>query len=171
VSHPGLSAENLALRDRLLRRLERLQGEQDLRAATIAELGGVETLVHGDLWTKNVMVLAPDRDGRRSALLIDWDHVGVGPVAYDLSVLLLRFDRDRRPWVLDLYRAAVEREAGWRLPDSDRMNQMFKTCELARLANSLLWPAISASEPSGAWAFETMAEIERWFESLQPVLP
>ena len=165
-----LSADNLALRDRMLRRLDGLQQQQHVHAAAMAELGGVETLVHGDLWTKNIVVLAPDGGGRRPALLIDWDHVGVGPVAYDLSVLLLRFDRDQRPWVLDRYRAAVEREAGWRLPDSERMNQMFEICELSRLAHTLLWPAIAASEPAGAWAFEKMAEIEQWFETLQPVL-
>jgi hypothetical protein len=95
----------------------------------------------------------------------------VGPVIYDLSTLLLRFDTDRRPWVLDLYRAAVGREAGWQLPDRDRLNRVFETCEYARLANALLWPAIAASDPSPTWAFEDMAEIERWFEMLRPVLP
>lgn len=165
----ALSEENLALRDRLLRRLDALEREQHFRAAAMAEAGGVETLAHGDLWTKNIMVLPPDQ-GSRPVILIDWDHVGVGPVVYDLSVLLLRFDRDRRPWVLDLYRAALGREAGWRLPDPDRLNQLFETCEYARLANALLWPAIVASGPSGAWAFEQMAEVERWFEALQPVL-
>ena len=165
-----VSAENLALCERLLRRLDALEGEQRSRAAEMAEIGGVETFLHGDLWLGNVMVMPPTDGGDRSVLMIDWDHAGVGPICYDLSTLLVRFKADRRPWVLDLYRAAVRREAGWELPDTDRLNRLFETCEYARLANVLIWPAIAAADPSSVESFEELAEIERWFEKLQPVL-
>jgi hypothetical protein len=166
-----LSPEHWALRDRLLRRLEVLEQERHVRTVTMAEAGAVETLLHGDLWSCNVMVLPPDGGGLRPVRIIDWDHAGVGPIVYDLSTLLTQFDLEKRPMVLDLYRAAVAREVRWQLPDNDRLNHLFETCEYARLANALLWPAIAASEPSPAWAFEDMATIERWFESLEPVLP
>lgn len=166
-----LSTERLALRDRLLRRLDALGREERARAATMAEGDEVETLLHGDLWTGNIMVPLPESGGRRPVGLIDWDHAGVGPVVYDLSTLLVHFDAARRSWILDTYRAAIGREAGWQLPDRARLNELFETCEYARLANALTWPAIAASEPSPEWAFEDLAKIERWFERLQPVLP
>lgn len=165
-----LSAENLALRDRLLLRLDALQREQLSRTADMIELGGVDTFLHGDLWLGNVMVLPPNGGGHRPVLMIDWDHAGVGPVIYDLSTLLVRFKPDRRLWVLDLYRAAVRRQAGWELPDADRLNRVFETCEYARLANALIWPAIAAADLSPVGAFDDLAEIEQWFEKLQPVL-
>ena len=165
-----LSAEDRALCERLLLRLDALHVEQRSRTAEMAEFGGVETFLHGDLWLGNVMVMPSNGSGVRSVLMIDWDHAGVGPIVYDLSTLLVRFKPDRRQWVLDLYRAAARREAGWELPDADRLNRLFETCEYARLANALIWPAIAAADLSPAGAFEELAEIERWFEKLQPVL-
>jgi len=165
-----LSAENLALLERLLSRLRALELEQSARAAELVEHGGVETFLHGDLWLGNVMVMPPTDSGDRPVVMIDWDHAGVGPVVYDLSTLLVRFKPDRRRWVLDLYRDAARREAGWELPDADRLNRLFETCEYARLANALIWAAIAAADSPSAGAFEELAEIERWFEKLQPVL-
>ena len=55
-------------RARLLEKLERLLHERDERARALGELGGPETLLHGDLWPKNVVV-AP-RAERQSPRLI-----------------------------------------------------------------------------------------------------
>ncbi len=46
-----LSPERLALRDRLLKRMYKLFDQQTSRAQALAELGGPETLLHGDLWS------------------------------------------------------------------------------------------------------------------------
>jgi hypothetical protein len=51
------STAQSALRDRLLARLRLLQREQAVRARVLAEFGGPETLLHGDLWTGNVFAL------------------------------------------------------------------------------------------------------------------
>src|SRR5436309_14796590 len=108
-----LSARHSALRDRLLARLRQLQAEQPRRAQSLAEFGGPETLLHGDLWASHLFVL-PAVHGVQ-ARLVGWDHAGVGPVSYDLSTFLLRFPFRFRLWILDLYRQAVK-PAGWNLP-------------------------------------------------------
>src|SRR6266542_6642908 len=77
------------LRDRLLGRLYKLRDALPQRAQALAELGGPETLLHGDLWAINVFVI-PTANGLH-ARLIDWDHAAVGPASYDLSTFLLRF--------------------------------------------------------------------------------
>src|SRR5262249_17622720 len=100
-----LPAERRAVCDRLLERLHRLLGEEPERVRVLRELGGPYTLLHGDLWPKNVVVF-PAGGGLR-ARLIDWDRAGVGPVSYDLSTFLGRFPAADRPWVLDLYRRAA----------------------------------------------------------------
>jgi hypothetical protein len=166
----SLSAEQEALLDRLLSKLDELHRQVPSRTAALAHAGGVETFVHGDLWTSNVMVLPSERAGW-DVKMIDWDHCGVGPLVYDLSTFLLRFEPQDRYSVLDLYRAAIEREAGWRLPSCTRLNQLFETCEYARLFNALVWPAIGAGDPSPQWAFEELAEVGQWLDATKQVLP
>ena len=156
-----------ALRDRLLVRLDTLLGELPQRAEALAELGGPETLLHGDLWAINVFVI-PTASGPCTRL-IDWDHVAVGPATYDLSTFLLRFSAPHRPGVLERYREAVAR-GGWRLPGTQELNLLFETHEYARFANRIIWPAIALVMDHAEWGVEELAEIERWFDQVQPVL-
>jgi len=159
--------EQAGLRDRLLARLARLAGETPMRREVQAELGGPETLLHGDLWTTNTFV-EPVEGGFR-VRLIDWDHAGVGPAAYDLSTLLLRFPRERRPWILDGYRRGAE--GAWRLPGTDDLNLMFETFELSRYASRIIWPAIALLFRGASWGFNELQAVEGWFERFEPVLP
>jgi hypothetical protein len=163
-----LSPERMALRDRLLQRMYALLDEQTSRAQALADLGGPETLLHGDLWTTNTFVV-PTAHGPQ-ARLIDWDHVGVGPASYDLSTFLYRFSPHDRWWILDCYRQAVER-AGWRLPSAQALNLLFDTAECARYAGRAVWPAVALLHDRADWGFAELAEVEQWFEALEPVLP
>ena len=162
-----VTPELAAVRDRLLRRMHQLLDEYDWRARALAEFGGPETLLHGDLWTTNTFVIPTARG--LAARLIDWDHAAVGPVSYDLSTFLMRFDARERPSILDLYREAVA-ESGWRLPATEDLNVLFETAERARCASCLIWPAIAILEERAAWAFDKLPVIEQWFEQMQPVL-
>jgi len=151
----------------------------------MSESGGPETLVHGDLWPKNILVLQTEHG--LQARLIDWDRAGVGPVSYDLSTFLLRFPRHDRQWILALYRQSAER-LGWRLPPAPVLNFLFETAECSRLVNRLIWPAIAVLEgefsavpwqagisrpaaETAAWAFDELAAFDQWFQMLEPVLP
>jgi len=163
--HPA--AQQNGLRDRLLDRLYKLRDELPERAQAVAEGGGPETLLHGDLWAINVFVI-PDANGRR-ARLIDWDHAAVGPASYDLSTFLLRFPFEHRHWVFELYRQAVT-DLGWRLPGERELNLLFETHEYARFANRIIWPGIALVMEGAAWGAEALAEIDGWFEQFEPVL-
>lgn len=156
-----------ALRERLLRRLYKLLDEGPGRARTMAELGGPETLLHGDLWPKNILAV-PTRGGLQTRL-IDWDATGVGPLTYDLSTFLYRFPAQHRPWILDRYQQSVA-PLGWRVPAAADLNLLLETAEISRLANSLVWPCVAAAHTQAAWAFDSLAEIERWFEALEPAV-
>jgi len=156
------------LRESLLKRLHRLRDELPQRARALAEWGGRETLLHGDLWAINIFVI-PTGSGRQ-ARLIDWDHAAVGPATYDLSTFLLRFPLKHRLWVLELYRQAVAK-AGWRLPAERDLNALFETHEYARFANRIIWPAIALVQDRAEWGYDALAEIEEWFGQFEPVLP
>jgi Ser/Thr protein kinase RdoA (MazF antagonist) len=145
----------------------KLLDEQPYRVQALAELGGPETLLHGDLWISNIFVL-PTPNGLQ-ARLIDWDRVGVGPVSYDLSTFLLRFPAHHRLWILDLYRESVG-AVGWRLPSARDLNLLFDTAECARFANYVIWPAIALLKDRAEWGFDELAAVEQWFETLEPVL-
>jgi phosphotransferase family enzyme len=163
-----LSAEHAALRNRLLERMDELLDQEPWRAQLLAEHGGPETLLHGDLWTSNAFVRPAA--GSFRAWLIDWDRTAVGPVSYDLSTFLLRFPSMARGWILELYRTAVSM-SGWYLPVADDLNRLFETAELARFVNMILWPAIALGRDPTGWGWERLAEIEQWFEQMQPILP
>ncbi len=156
-----------ALRDRLLQRMWELLAEEAERTDAVRVLGGPETLVHGDLWLKNVSVVR-ERDVR--AKLIDWDHAGVGPAGYDLSTFLNGFDAEDRDAVLDQYRDAL---AGTALepPGPGELNALFDTFERARIANCVVWSAFAVSEgPHVEWAIEDLRFAEQWLAQLEPVL-
>jgi phosphotransferase family enzyme len=163
---PG--ARDEALRLRLLQRLDALRREVPKRERLVEEWGGPETLLHGDLWAANVFVIET-RDGLQ-ARLIDWDHVAVGPFSYDLSTFLLRFPPDQRQSILQFYRKEVETQ-GWRLPAPGTLNAIFQTAEYARIVNRIVWPAIALVMDHATWATDALAEVEGWFDQLQPVLP
>jgi len=156
------------LRDRLLTRLHKLRDELPQRAEALEEYGGPETLLHGDLWTINVFVV-PTAHGLQ-VRLIDWEHVGVGPASYDLSTFLLRFSPPQRPWIFDAYKQQALL-AGWHLPPAQELNLLFETAEYARFANRVIWPAIALLQDRASWGWDVLAEVDRWFEHLEPVLP
>lgn len=165
-----LGTDGVAAREHLLDRLHRYRAEERERGAMLAEWGGPETLLHGDLWPKNCFA-ALTAEGVR-ARLVDWDRVGVGPVTYDISTFLSRFPADDREWILDSYREAVGR-GGWTLPDAPRLNALFATAEIARLANRVIWPAIALlqRDADAEWAVAELVSMAGWMDALQPLLP
>jgi phosphotransferase family enzyme len=160
--------QHTALRSLLFKRLYGLRKELPQRAQALEAWGGPETLLHGDLWAINIFAI-PTANGLE-VRLIDWDHAAVGPASYDLSTFLLRFPRQERSWILDLYREETSR-AGWNLPSEQILNFLFETAEYARIANRIIWPAIALVEDQAPWAWDTLAEVYQWFENLEPVLP
>ena len=170
LSPPRLdpTLEQCALRDGLLARLYRLREELPRRLRLLETLGGPDTLLHGDLWTDNAFVM-PSPEGP-VARFIGWDHAAVGPVSYDLSTFLYRFPMSERPWILEAYRCKAARE-DWYLPAARDLNALFETAEYARYANRVIWPAVALLEHGAPWGFQRLAQVERWFDGLQPALP
>ncbi len=164
----NLSAEQAEIRDRLLARLEHLLDEAPVRARALEEWGGPETLLHGDLWTSNAF--ATRTAAGVEPRLIDWDRAGVGPMSYDLSTFLLRFPSPMRPRLVELYASSLE-QGVWRVPGTRRLNVLLETAELARYANRVIWPALAIARERAPWGFTELAEVEGWFEALEPVVP
>jgi thiamine kinase-like enzyme len=175
------TTEHSGLRGRLLKRLRGLRDDSFRRAQALADLGGPETLLHGDLWAINVFVIPTmgaqeagidgltQREPRWRPRLIDWDHAAVGPATYDLSTFLMRFPAKHRSWVLDLYQRELQAD-GWTLPAAEDLNFIFETHEYARFANRIIWPAIGLVQDNADWGIAALKEIEQWFEQLEPVL-
>jgi thiamine kinase-like enzyme len=163
-----LSFKHRELRDRLLHRMKKLLDDKLKRTQMMKEFGGPDTFLHGDVDLNNIMVY-PTELGPQ-VRLIDWEHVGVGPVSYDLSNLLVQFPSQDRQGILKLYQQAME-GYGQPWPSVSVWNHLFDTAECARLANSVIWPAIAAKEGHTEWAFDELSEIDGWFEKMQSVLP
>ena len=156
-----------SLGDRLLRRMYPLAVDMPNRAQVLKDAGGPDTILHGDLWRHNAF--ATVSAGAVHVQLIDWDHVGVGPLAYDLSTFLMRFPAAERPWILDRYRD-TSCPAGLQLPSEHELNVLFETAEYARFANRVSWAAMAWLHEGAEWVPIELAEIERWFEALRPIL-
>jgi hypothetical protein len=158
----------VALLARLLERLRELQAQAPRRARALERWGGPETLLHGDLWLAN-LVEVPLATGLELRL-IDWDHVGVGPPVYDVSTFLYRFEPEARRDLWDAYRRAFG-PGTWDFPGPPELALLAETCEHARIANRLIWPALEALREPGQTAFEELAEVECWFADLAPLFP
>jgi thiamine kinase-like enzyme len=142
-----------------------------VRAELLAECGGPETLLHGDLWTINVLVRSVA--GGLETRLIDWDHAGVGPVSYDLSAFLMGFRPEARDAILSRYRECYEQSSNTtpRWPSRAEWNALFDTAERARLANAVVWRTLGALDGHVAWALDELAWYDAAFAALGPVLP
>ena len=162
------SREQAEVLDRLREHLDRLLGEAPRRASLMATEGGPDTMLHGDLFTANIIVL--EGAGRLRVRLVDWDHAGAGPACYDLSTLLWRFAPAERGWMLDRYRDAVA-QAGWRPPAVPVLNALCDTTECARCADRIIWPALALLHEGADWAWLELATIQGWFQALEPVIP
>ena len=166
LEHTFSRAQRL-VQDRLLERLDTLRASTPSRAQLMGELGGPDTLLHGDLWNINAIVV-PTPTGPE-VRFIDWDRAAVGPVSYDVSTFLYRFPPGERPWILRRYREAVH-QSGWRLPEAADLNVLFETAECARYANRVIWPAAALINEGAESGHEELAQILGWFETLEPVL-
>ena len=158
----------IAARDALLARMSDLAQEESKRVDVLAAVGGPETLLHGDLWPTNAIVLS--NGGGVRVRLIDWDEAGAGPSWFDVSTLLLRFDPAHRAWILAAYRSAVDRLADWDIPGDRDLNLIFETSAFARLASLLVWSVAAAADGDAGWLPERLAAMVEWLDAVKPVL-
>lgn len=162
-----LSPEQDAIRRRLLAPLGQLMNEIPTRAAEIAQLGGADTLLHGDFHDRNVIVY--QERGAWRVRLIDWAHAGVGPVSYDLSQFLLHYRQEDRQKILAWYTDSASPTVRW--PTNSGWNAIFDTAERSRIASSAAWLAATAVQDPSEWVFQELETVESWFRLLPPVLP
>jgi hypothetical protein len=171
IAGPSLTPPQRALCARLRDRIDAMRADQAERAELLARCGGPETLLHGDLWTINLLVRSAA--GGIDARLIDWDHAGVGPVGYDLSAFLMGFPPGARVPLLSRYQRHYETRSKttphW--PSYAEWNALFDTAERARLANAVLWRTLGALDGHVAWALDELAWYDEAFTALGPVLP
>src|SRR5207247_9072085 len=149
------AGELRSLGDRLLRWMYPLAVEMPSRAHVLKDAGGPDTILHGDLWRHNAF--ATLSAGVVRVQLIDWDHVGVGPLAYDLSTFLMRFPSAERPWILDRYRDTLSL-AGLRLPSEHELNMLFETAADARVANPDSCAPLAWLHDGADWVLIELAE-------------
>src|SRR2546422_4200505 len=160
--------EYVGVADRLLARLVDLFADAPRRAHVFDKAAGPDTLLHGDLWTINVFVIAT-AEGLR-ARLVDWDRMGVGPFSYDLSTFLFRFPPAERRGILERYRDAMA-GAGWHVASQSELEVLFDTAESARYANRVIWPVQALMQERADWGLPELAEVERWFQALDAGSP
>jgi hypothetical protein len=157
------SAEDETVRDAVLTRLHALRDDEPARVALLERAAGPETMVHGDLTRANVFALAGEQG--LEVRLIDWDHVGVAPAAFDLSTHLAYYPPGSRATVRDAYVDAMA-ERGHPFPDDVDWTALVATFEAGRLANQLIWLATGIFEGNG-WTFDGLAD---WGRALAAVV-
>jgi hypothetical protein len=165
---PASRAARAATLTRLRARLVAMIEDAPRRAEILARAGGAETLLHGDLWLEN-LVEVPRGEGAL-VRLIDWDHAAVGPPLYDLSTFLYRYPPSERRALFARYAEALGAD-GWWLPGEDELAIVAETCEHARIANRVIWPALEALRGGGEHALAELDEVAGWFDALEPLFP
>jgi hypothetical protein len=156
--HLRPSKEEAAVRDAVLARLGMLLDDEPRRLELIEQMAGPETLVHGDLTRENVFVVH-DGASPSHVRLIDWDHVGVAPAAFDLSTHVAHYPPAMRKVVLDAYTTAMA-DRGFPFAYDLDWSLLVSTFEAGRLANQLIWLSIGILEGNG-WTFDGLADWAR----------
>ncbi len=171
AARSSLEPSRRALCAQLLERIDALRGQEAEHAALLASRGGPETLLHGDLWTINILVRPAG--GGLEVRLIDWDHAGVGPVSYDLSAFLMGIPAGDRETLLSRYQERYEECSGTRphWPSRAEWNALFEGAERTRLTNAVVWRALNALDGHADYAFDELAWYDAAFASLRPLLP
>jgi aminoglycoside phosphotransferase (APT) family kinase protein len=108
-------------REWLLAHLERLQGRW---RQLVADRSGRWGVVHGDAWQSNVVATS---DGR--LVLLDLEHVAVGPPEWDLAVLAVDHTDFDRVSTAD-YQGFVEAYGGYDVTTWPRFRTLGETWEL-----------------------------------------
>lgn len=158
-----LSAQDRKTRDEVLHLLTALLDDEPARVGLLEERAGPESLLHGDLTRENVLVGAAGATPQ--VRFIDWDHVGVGPVAFDLSTHVVGYHGHLRRLVLDSYVSALaDRGVTW-APATD-WDRLVATLEAGRLANQVIWITNRILE-GDPWGFRALAD---WGGALAAVL-
>lgn len=158
-----LSVAEQRVKDEVQHLLLHLMKDEPRRVRLLRDQAGPQTLVHGDLTRANVFVLPGDVHRLR---LIDWDHVGVGPAGFDISTHVSYYPAHQRHIVLERYRQAMA-DRGFPFDDGLDWALLVETFEAGRLANQIIWIALSILE-GGAWGFRRLAA---WRDALAEVLP
>jgi len=130
--------------------------------ALLHEVGGPDTLLHADLWPKNVVA------GTGWLRLVDWDRMGVGPALYDLSTLLFRLPAGYRRAAQERYLADLC-AAGWPRPTGGEVAGLSRVMERARLASLVSWRAqelLQAPGEGARWAGEQLRLIRQWWDEV-----
>ena len=118
------------------------------------------TLVHGEFYPSNVMVVRSDGDPR--VCPVDWEMAGTGPGLLDLAALAGGFKRRERGRLFNAYRSAML-EVGADLSPEEEMRASLERC---RLHLALQWIGWSASwkapaEHAHDWVGEALALARR----------
>ena len=56
------------------------------------------------------------------------------------------------------------------MPDTGDLSLLLETAEISRIANCIIWPCIDAAQAQVDWAFDSLAEMETWFDLIEPAL-
>jgi Phosphotransferase enzyme family len=149
-----------------------LSGAHDLRApALIGVLSRYDnvvdnlaalpsTLVHGEFYPSNVLVVRSDGDLR--VCPVDWEMAGTGPGLLDLAALTEGFGRRERERLFSAYRSAML-EAGVDLPSHEEMRPSLDRCQLHLALQWIGWSASwnAPTEHAYDWVGEALTLARR----------
>jgi hypothetical protein len=156
------------LQESLTKRLRVLAQEVGLRTRLLKTLSGPQTLLHGDLYPSNI-VLPNGLDGPLSRI-VDWDHLGVGPVGFDLVFLLGNLSEELRLDALECYRSLM-RNLFDRWPTEREWNTLFDTFQFVRLAKCVTSFANAILVGEVEYGVRKLRDADQWFQDVRPVLP
>ena len=122
----------------------------------VAELAGQpRALVHGDLFTENLMVQPGPR-----VRAVDWESAAVGLPAWDLAHLLDGWEEQHKGKVLAEYLAGFACRSP-APPDREALARSLELCELLTLLRHLGWEVEACANP--AFVEGALAEIEAFW--------
>jgi Ser/Thr protein kinase RdoA (MazF antagonist) len=129
--------------------------------AVVETLGALpRTLVHGELYPSNVLVVR--EGGGLRVCPVDWEMAGTGPGLLDLAALAGGFKRRERGRLFSAYRSAML-ELGADMPPQEEMRANLDRCRLHLALQWIGWSArwTAPAEHAHDWVGEALALARR----------
>jgi serine/threonine protein kinase len=125
-----------------LARFDKLMGRFSEIVEHMADDSTGKTLVHGDIFPKNILVQPESR-----VRVVDWESAGVGLAAWDLVRLLDGWDKEEeRRDLINLYLGEVGRHTGM-IVDRSRFDAQLLRCEMLNALWHLGWSVEDCEDP------------------------
>jgi thiamine kinase-like enzyme len=135
--------------------------------ATPGPIPGPQSLLHGDLYPSNIILMDSPHQGENTTVvkLIDWDRAGVGPICFDLAFIMEKRTSQERDVAWSAYRDRMECHfETW--PSDREWSEQLRRVRLGRIMRAVSTYVALAENGSGEYPVMKLQQVQGWLAAV-----